>query len=333
MRLYTTRDSTDELCNKFSDFFLDTNFTIRSGLFSVPDDVFLRFSQLDIANSRCELINFERTNAREHLGLARKFALKSCFLDPLPSELLSHCLYDLLPTIERIINWSLESSVVLSSLKRAVLPPLIKKLLLDHEQYSSFRPVSYLQFLSKVIEKVVAVRVLNYLRVNHLEECLQSAYKENHSCETALTRVHNDVMPAINNYCCAVLILLDFSAAFDAVDHNILPQRLHYRFGFKEKVLDWFRSYLENRTQFVKIDDILPLTRPLDCGVFQGSVLGPLLYLLYTAPIGDILRNYGLSFPLYADDTQVYATYTCHDSDDLAAIQDRMERCFSPSIN
>ena len=75
------------------------------------------------------------------------------------------------------------------------------------------------------------------------------------------------------------------------------------------------------------------MTPPLDCGIPQGSVLGLLLYLLYTAPLGDILLKYGLSFHLYADDTQVYAIFTCHDSDELSAIQDRMERCLSDISN
>ena len=89
----------------------------------------------------------------------------------------------------------------------------------------------------------MSVRVINHLHVNQLEECLQSAYKENHSCETALTRAHNDVLKAIDNNRCVVHLL----TAFGTVDHTILPQRLHCRFGFKGKVLDWFRSSLRSK--------------------------------------------------------------------------------------
>ena len=101
------------------------------------------------------------------------------------------------------------SNIVPTSLKQAVLSPLLKKPLLDHELYPNFRPVSNLQFISKSIEKVVSVRVLDHIHENGLQECLQSVYKEHHSCETALVCVQNNILHSINDNRCVLLLLLD----------------------------------------------------------------------------------------------------------------------------
>ena len=115
---------------------------------------------------------------------------------------------------------------MLHSLQQAILKPLLKKASLDHEILSNFRPISNLKFVAKLTGKVVANRLVSYLEQNHLDEPLQSTYKKFHSCETALVRVQNDMLCAIDKRCCVALLLLDWSAAFDTVDHNIL-RRLH----------------------------------------------------------------------------------------------------------
>ena len=125
-----------------------------------------------------------------------------------------------------------------------------------HEILSNFRPISNLKFVAKLTGKVVANRLVSYLEQNHLDEPLQSAYKKFHSCETALVRVQNDMLCAIDKRCCVALLLLDLSAAFDTVDHNILLQRLHSRFSVRGKALDWFASlHLADRTQSVVINN------------------------------------------------------------------------------
>ena len=176
--------------------------------------------------------------------------MKSCILDPLPATLLKQHFDLLLPIILKIVNLSLESGHFPSSLKTAVLSPLLKKANLDHEVLANYRPISNLKVISKIIEKVVAVGLQKYLEVNQLNEPLQSVYKPFYSCETALVRVHNDIFVALDKRHCVMLLLLDLSTAFDTVDHDILLTRLLSNYSISGIALEWFRSYLTNRSQF-----------------------------------------------------------------------------------
>ena len=197
----------------------------------------------------------------------KKIAAKSCSLDSVPASLLRYCIDDLLPIIKGVVNLSFNSASMPSSMKNALLSPLLKKPSLDFEIFSNFRPVSNLKFLSKVIEKVATMRLTNYLCDNDLNESLQSAYKKHHSCETALLRVQNDILKSIDDKQCVVLLLLDLSAAFDSVDRKLLLHRLRSRFGIKGKALSWLQSYLTDRSQSVQIDGFASSVRPLRFGV------------------------------------------------------------------
>ena len=136
---------------------------------------------------------------------------------------------------------------------------------------------------------------------------MQSAYRRRHSTETALINVQNEILLAMDNGNVAMLLLLlDLSAAFNTVCHFILINRLEKRVG---KALDWFKSYLENRQQCVNINNTKSKSRALKFGVPQGSVLDPILFSLYTLPLADILKKRGISYHLYADDTQIYMSF------------------------
>ena len=234
-------------------------------------------------------------------NLISKTARKSCDLDPFPATVLRECLLNLLPIITKIVNMSLTEAVVPSSLKNASLHPLLKKASLPYDEFSSFRPVSNLSFISKCVEKVAAAQTCIHVDDNNLSELYQSAYKKHHRTETALIKVQDDILRAIDNNCCVILLLLDLSAAFDTVDHRILLDRLSERFGIIGNALEWFRSYLFNRHQVVKVNSHESTSRELRCGVPQGSVLGPILFLLYTSPLGDVLRYHHVKFHLYTD--------------------------------
>ena len=151
------------------------------------------------------------------------------------------------------ISTSLQSSTVPDKFKIGYISPLIKKPGLKSESLHNYRPVQNLSYVSKDIERVVAQQLTSHMRENNLHEQMKSAYRQNHSTETALLKVHGDVLSAVDNGCVVVVVLLDLTAAFDTIDHVILLSRLRHRFGVTGTALDWPRSYLANRKQLVRI--------------------------------------------------------------------------------
>ena len=169
--------------------------------------------------------------------------------------------------------------------------PLLKKASLDPEELRNYRPVANLPSLFKIIERAAVEQVQEYLDVNNLHAKMQSAYRPCHSNETALLRIYYDLLPAIDQHQEIVLILLDMTAAFDTIDHQILLDRLSKRYGICGTALSWFASYLDGRFQRVVIKDSLSDLTTLECGVPQVSVAGPIKFVMYSAPLQDIIRR------------------------------------------
>ena len=150
-------------------------------------------------------------------------------------------------------------------------------------------------FISKIIEKAVCAQMNQYLSSFSLLKKHQSAYRKFHNTETALIKITDDLLLSADKNKVSIIVLLDLSAAFDTIDHKILINRLKDDFGFDSTVLNWFISYLDGRTQSVKIKDILSAEADLPYGLPQDSVLGPLLYTLYTATLGKLIMKFNLS--------------------------------------
>ena len=169
---------------------------------------------------------------------------------------------------------------------------MLKKPNLDPNDLGNYRPVAHLPSVSKVLERIVADQLMCYVDSHHLLPGNQSAYRNFHSTETALLKVLNDLLLAVDNGDEAVLLLLDFSAAFDTLDHTVLLQRLAKDYSITGTVLQWIDSYLQDRTQRVIINGTSSAPFSLNCGVPQGSVVGPLLFLLYTGPLARIITSH-----------------------------------------
>ena len=210
-----------------------------------------------------KLCLFQPVTEEEIRKLIVESPTKTCMLDPIPTSLTKECLSDLLPLITRIVNSSLGSGVVPPQFKQAVVTPMLKKPGLDPNDLKNFRPVSNLPFISKILEKVVLTQLQKHLSENDLLEIRQSAYRKNHSTETALLSVVDGLLRNADDRLVSVLALLDLSAAFDTLDHPILLQRLETTFGISGTVLHWFASYLEGREQSVKADNVLSSPSPL----------------------------------------------------------------------
>ena len=244
---------------------------------------------------------------------------KSCQLDPIPTKILKLVSSATLPVIASIVNGSLSTGEFPNILKRGIIKPLLKKPSLDPNMMSHYRPVTNIAFISKIIEKVVADELMHFVDENNLFELFQSAYRKLHSTETTILKIHNDIMTSIDEGKCVLLVLLDLSAAFDTIDHAILLSRLA-SFGIGGIVLQWFKSYLCGRQQAVYINGVLSTYINVECGVPQGSILGPILFSLYVNPVGDIIRRYGTHFHMYADDTQLYLSFKPNDDSCVEAI-------------
>lgn len=198
---------------------------------------------------------------------------KSCDLDPLPTWLLKACIDELVPIITRIINASLSSGSVPTPFKSAVIRPLLKKPGLDSAALKHYRSVSNLEFIGKILEKVVSTRLESHLSTHSLHGQHQSTYRQFHSTETALLKVQNDILTSLDGNNVTVLVMLDLSAAFDTIDHETLINRLRIHYGIADEPLHWISSYLSDRVQTVCVDGEFSDPVTLKCS--SGFSVGP----------------------------------------------------------
>ena len=191
---------------------------------------------------------------------------------------------------------------------------------------NNYRPVSNLCFIAKILEKLVLSQVSSYLNSHNLHNTCQSAYRPGHSTETALLKVVNDLFLSLNKGNISVLALLDFSSAFDTIDHPILVHRLHTDFGFTDTVLQWFSSYLTDRTHYVSLSSHRSAFTHVHPGVPRGSVLGPMLINMYIKPLSAIIDSHSIIHHSFADDLQLQMSAP---PDRISELLHSMQSCIS----
>ena len=312
-RTYLPDHTSDiNLCNDFAQFFSDKVSTIRNVISSKAHQHSVLAGD-HLMSSKSAIVksfdDFKPLCGDDINTVASSLSNKHCELDPIPTPLFKNCIEYLIPFIMYIVNTSLSSGVFPKQLKHALVRPVVKDASADKNVLSNYRPISNLCFLSKFLEKCVLKQLLHHLDSNMLFNKFQSAYRRFHSCETAMAKITNDMLINLDNGSNTFLIFLDLSAAFDLVDHSILLKRLEDKFSIGKTVLNWFKSYLSDRNYSVKINCSISNGIITLYGVPQGSILGPILFLLYISEIEDIAELYGLKIHIFADDMQLYISF------------------------
>ena len=205
--------SLDTLCSSFSKFFTDKITLIRSNF--VTNDHSHDFPEPPHVENTMD--QFAPTTTSEVRTIILKSTNASCDLNPFPTRLLKQCIDDLIVPITAIINLSMREGVVPPDFKQALVTPLIKKKTLCRNEFKNYRPISNLSFLSKILEKIVAKRLNAHIEEHLLSNHVQSSYKRFHSTETALLKIHNDIICNMDNGKVTALTLLDLSAALDTI--------------------------------------------------------------------------------------------------------------------
>ena len=206
-------------------------------------------------------------------------------------------------TIAKLVTNSFTQGIFPQSLKVAKVIPIHKEgSKLDVENY---RPISLLSSFSKIYEKLMHCRLLDFFDKKDALFEMQYGFRPGRSCEHALLNAQNVILDSLSKKQIGLLLLVDYSKAFDMIEHKILLKKLDH-YGVRGIVLKWFESYLSNREQYVSIKNSKSSTRPIKYGVPQGSILGPLLFIVYINDMPKICQN--AHFILYADDANIFVT-------------------------
>jgi hypothetical protein len=234
--------------------------------------------------------------------------------DEIPLSFVKLLLPVILPTLVHIFNYIFTCCEYPQQWKTAIVLPIPK--ISNPSEFSDFRPISLLNCLSKVFEILMAKQINKHLREFNLLSDFQSGFRKFHSTTTTILKVTEDIRSNLEEGFATVLVLLDFSQAFDSVVHNLLLLKLKNMYRYSQESNELMRSYLSGRTQFVRSGENDSVQMNVLCGVPQGSVLGPLLYVSFSNDVGCVIKL--CSFHMYADDLQVY-----HSS----AVED-LQRCY-----
>ena len=257
-----------------------------------------------LKNSKTAAFSFSEVSEVEILRIVRSIKTNACGLDGISAFFfklgIEHSVY----AFTEIVNASFKFNKFPERWKKALVKPLPK--ITNPTVDSDYRPISLLSTFSKVLEKISAKQMIEYLKRTGYLDNLQSAYKPSHSTITALLSVTDDIYEALEDTELTFLILLDYSKAFDCANHRLILAKLQSA-GFKNDSLSWITSYLTGRSQKVVTGSAESDWADAINGVPQGSVLGPLLFTVLVSDIGNAIKRG--RYHLYADDTQLY--YTC----------------------
>ena len=296
-----TISSRSEIANIFNKYFVDVGKNLASQIPNINIDP-LHYVKKYLQKLAVNGFSFTLINNEDMCKLFNNLPLnKATGLDGYQARLLKMCAPGITSSLTYLFNKSLKLGQFPDKFKQARITPIFKsKSKLDPGNY---RPVSVLPILSKFLERIVHNQVYAYLTDNNLLTVCQSGFRTKHSTVSSLIRFTDFCFEQIDKGNYIGMVALDLRKAFDTVNHQILLSKLKL-YGFDDTCLSWFNSYLSNRTQLVSINDTLSNTEFVTCGVPQGSILGPLLFILYINDLTACAKYCDIN--MFADDTMFY---------------------------
>ena len=301
-KVLPTATSDLALANSFMHFFNEKVAKIRNSLnyaaMTLDKQTSIKFTS--------SLRQFRPATSEEVKSILSDNTIKCSPRDPVPAQILKTHSDIFISIWTHIVNLSLEFSCM-DGLKDSIISPLLKDIntKIDTDEFKNYRPINNIVFLSKLIERVVASRVNEHMVANNLYIDNQHGYRKHHSTETLLVKLLDELLIACDKKIPSVLILLDLSAAFDTVDLNKMLYIFKYDIGIDRPALAWFKSFLIGRKQVVMINSSISDSCELHFGVPQGSVLGPILFSIYTRGLYALFDSSNFSIAGFADDNQL----------------------------
>nr|CAI5834113.1 unnamed protein product [Callosobruchus analis] len=273
-----------------------------------PDDVTIS-TYAHSLHQQAGSFSFKMATINEVGDLIASIKSKAVGFDSIGIDMLTLCGHKVLPVICHLINTCIEHGCFPDIWKVSFISPIPK--VNSPKDFNDLRPISILPCLSKIAEKFLSKQITDYLNSCNILPSFQSGFRSQHSCATALLKIIDDILHATDENKITALILLDYSKAFDKINHKLLLAILKY-VGISESSLRLMTSYLEDRQQIVRVKETYSCPIGVSCGVPQGSILGPILFCIYTSQLVSCLQH--CSAHLYADDTQLYFSFPANQS-------------------